>query len=80
MASKRNIRRKSCQRKKQFGSRGEAMATVRWMRRKDPTNEWLGCYRCNSCGAWHIGHVPSNVRQLMTARQRLIDFLKEEQK
>jgi len=80
MASKRNIRRKSCLRKKQFGSRDEAMAQVRWMRYKDPSNEWLGCYRCRSCGAWHIGHMPSEVRQLIVARQRLIDFLSNGQK
>jgi hypothetical protein len=69
MSSKRNLRRKSCDRKKQFGTKDEAIKQICWMRFKDPTNEWLTCYRCRSCGGWHIGHMPGYIRKFILNRR-----------
>ncbi len=74
MASKRNLRRKNCESKKQFASRTEAFRTIRWMQHKEPDNDWLNAYVCRYCGAWHIGHLPGHIRlQLIERRKELLE-------
>jgi hypothetical protein len=71
MASKRRLRRRSCQTKRRFGSNEEAQAAVR--RRVASSGGKLGgqllTYRCPFCNGYHIGHPPDRVRQSMASRQ-----------
>lgn len=70
MASKRRLRRKMCGSKQAFASEGNAEACIARLRRERKTTGWLASYRCQFCGAWHIGHPPSSVRQSLSAKAR----------
>lgn len=68
MASKRNIRRKSCEGKQQYGSLSDAIAASRkavWRTDGDA----IHAYKCRFCGHWHIGHPPAKNLRAMRARR-----------
>lgn len=49
-----HLRHKACERKKRYGSRGEAEAAIRDCKRHGSRD--LHCYRCPYCGGWHLTH------------------------
>ena len=54
MASKRNVRRKGCEKKRAYDQDG-AFWAARNMRRLTG-DERIGFYRCSHCGKYHVGH------------------------
>lgn len=54
MASKRRIRRKSCDGKIKFEDESAAVAAAIAYRRN--LGHWMNTYKCRFCGKWHIGH------------------------
>lgn len=55
MASKRNLRRRSCEGKRRYETEQAARSAARlcsWMHDADR----LTPYRCGFCGSWHFGH------------------------
>lgn len=57
MASKRGVRRKSCEGKRRYESRQEARW---WLSRYTAERGYAGhmnVYRCQFCGGWHMGHA-----------------------
>lgn len=67
MASKRNVRKKMCSGKDRYSTLEEAQAQARLANKR---TSWINAYHCKSCGGYHIGHAPRNVRQAMIARQQ----------
>jgi len=67
MSSKRHIRRKSCEGKRQFSDHASAFAAASsyWHTFNQPMN----AYRCRFCNHFHIGHPSREVRQAMRARR-----------
>lgn len=59
MASKRHIRRKSCDGKRRYDTMVAAQVTAR--RATERTQSKLNAYRCTNCGGFHIGHAPVRV-------------------
>lgn len=58
MASRRRIRRCSCQHKVRYPNRSIARAAI-WHQR----HKWIGhmsAYLCAWCRGWHIGHTPKH--------------------
>jgi hypothetical protein len=72
MASKRQLRRKSCLGKKKYTSSQQAKDAAFLTGRKH--NEKLVAYHCNYCGSWHIGHPPVSVQRRLGYSQLLRDF------
>jgi hypothetical protein len=67
MASKRALRKKSCEGKIRFATNDNAMkAAVSYMRK---FGGWMKPYRCRFCGHYHIGH-PSRRIKLSIISQR----------
>ena len=54
MASKRAVRRRTCERKKHHESRESALLA----KSKMPRGHELDAYRCQFCGQWVLGHRP----------------------
>ena len=69
MASKRRVRWNACGRKVTHATREEANSALFVMRRKHPTNEWLGVYHCPWCHHWHLGNQPGLVREKILLRR-----------
>lgn len=62
MASKRALRRRSCEGKVRHASAGAAHIAAL----KTPGTH---AYRCNFCGSYHVGHAPARIRQAIAARR-----------
>jgi len=58
MASKRRIRRRSCQRKKRFPTSAAALDAMHQVIRSGKKNGgYLHIYSCRFCGGYHFGHA-----------------------
>lgn len=70
MSSKRRIRRNACQGKKQYTDKAEADRACRVLFAKE---RWpMTVYRCQFCGAWHVGHMPrKNIRAMRERRAEI---------
>lgn len=67
MASKRRLRRKSCEGKVQYRSDEAAAAAAK--SRSWATNSRIGKYKCEFGQHWHIGHTPKSVQRHTAARR-----------
>ena len=67
MASKRRIRRQSCEGKLRYQFLDAAQGAAR---NANSRTSWIMPYKCNFCGGYHIGHAPNGVRQSVIARQK----------
>lgn len=56
MASKRHLRRSSCDGKVRHPDKGAALGVARIMRKKHP-GEMYHAYKCKFCGMYHVGHT-----------------------
>jgi hypothetical protein len=65
MASKRNVRKKSCDGKVRHLSRESAVTARRHVRKS--SGEWLNEYKCKFCNGWHFGHPPWRTQQAINA-------------
>jgi hypothetical protein len=54
MASKRHLRRKTCESKTKYDDKESARQGARWSWKKFKT--YLVPYRCDFCGGYHLGH------------------------
>lgn len=63
MASKRNIRRKTCGSKVRY-NKADAKQAAFWAKKR--SGDIIVPYRCKYCGAYHIGHVPAVVNRILT--------------
>lgn len=70
MASKRNIRRKSCERKKRYASKKKAGDATYSMIRTG-TYDRQCAYKCKFCGGWHNGRRKKNKRRKGRAGVRM---------
>lgn len=62
MASKRNQRRKTCERKHRYSTMDAAAHAAR--RSSKRTNSWITPYGpCPHCGGYHIGHPNAQQRR-----------------
>ena len=66
MASKRNVRRKTCGNKKRL-TKQEALNTAAYLRRHG--HGVLDAYRCGLCRWWHVGHRPGKVHRYISERR-----------
>ena len=69
MASKRAIRRKSCDGKIQYADQGTAWkVSHRLMAAKPSGTSGATPYKCQFCARWHVGHRPQRVMKAIRAR------------
>jgi len=47
---------KHCERKKRYNSKKSAENNIKQLRKKKIIVGKIGCYYCEFCGGWHIGH------------------------
>lgn len=76
MSSKRHIRRKKCERKKQYADRAAAVSAG--IRLVKMGGDWLRAYRCSFCSLWHLGHTPARIERAAAngiARSRVLQKL-----
>lgn len=66
MASKRRLRRNACDGKTRYAE--QQAAHVAAGRASERAGAWISSYKCPFCGAWHIGHVPAQVRRARRLR------------
>lgn len=59
MASKRNIRRRVCSRKRQIATHDEAVRISRLMSSKH--RQRIGYYKCTYGNHYHVGHTPARI-------------------
>lgn len=65
MASKRNLRRRSCEGKIKFDSANDAF---NFMKKKGPMGR-LSVYKCHLCHKYHFGHRPGKgIHAMIEAR------------
>lgn len=66
MASKRRIRRKTCENKATYRSHIEAtkQSASLTFRQRSP----VSAYKCQFCQKWHIGHTPARVAEAKRSR------------
>lgn len=57
MASKRCLRRKSCEGKVRHPTKEGAIISLKKLTKSRGHQGYMHAYRCNFCGQWHIGHV-----------------------
>lgn len=57
MASKRGIRRRSCNRKVRFNTMSDARIALTLSRKTGRFTGTMRSYGCNICGGFHNGHV-----------------------
>ncbi len=69
MASKRHLRRKSCEGKMAFNDFFSAARHAVY--RAHQSGDYLLAYRCRFCRKFHIGHPPRRVLQAIAARRTL---------
>ena len=67
MASKRRVRRKSCEGKKKFDSMMAARAALFTLNRGKLYHR-LHCYQCQFCKQWHLGHLKHKVERIVRNR------------
>lgn len=67
MASRRRLRKKSCDGKKKFTDQESAGRAAAYRTRLH--GRWITPYRCKFCGGYHIGHPPRSVRQSLKAKR-----------
>jgi hypothetical protein len=70
MASKRAIRRRSCERKRRYPTEAEARRGAAALNRRQPDK--VHAYRCAFCGLtphWHVGHPPLRVARAIADRR-----------
>ena len=56
MASKRRLRRKSCEGKAKHDTKDNAVVAIKVLVRNRGHQGQLHAYRCDFCGKWHVGH------------------------
>ena len=56
MASKRRIRRRSCQSKVRHATPDAAQGAIRRLHAQKGYQGRLDAYRCRFCGGFHVGH------------------------
>ena len=61
VASRRRIRKRGCDNKVRYSTRGEATRVAKKM--TSHTGEILVPYHCGFCSKWHIGHPPMRVQR-----------------
>lgn len=66
MSSLRGVRRRACSRKIKYKTEAEATRAARTVSGR--TGEWFRAYRCSFCGAWHVGHPPSDIQRKLLDR------------
>lgn len=66
MASKRAVRRRSCEGKVRHASHTDAIIALSVMKRAGKCQSDARVYRCKFCGGYHIGHMTD--RQLAAQR------------
>lgn len=71
MASKRRLRRKSCEGKKKFDNQTDAIKTV--MRMKSD-GESVHAYKCNFCNGWHVGHYHKRTHKTELSKVNWYDY------
>jgi hypothetical protein len=57
MASKRRIRRRSCESKRRFQTEQEAHRVIAMLHYRGRVRGFLGTYKCQFCGGFHYGHT-----------------------
>jgi hypothetical protein len=62
LASKRHLRRRSCEDKVRFESLASASAALRRAYRREYRAP-MTTYRCKFCGGWHYGRIPGRYRR-----------------
>lgn len=67
MSSKRGIRRRSCERKKQYPTHDVAERDARALARR--THERFAVYRCQWCHQFHVGHMQAWMIQAIRDRE-----------
>lgn len=72
MASKRRVRRRSCEGKRQYASANIATASSRRLTGVGTGN--LHAYRCKFCRQWHTGHRPYKFDKKMEGVFSKYDF------
>lgn len=65
MASKRRLRRQSCDGKMKYESLERATKAIR----KQKTHSTLRAYKCHWCNQYHIGHLPGYVIKEMIEKR-----------
>lgn len=68
MASKRHLRRRSCEGKVRHASAAAAQLAAGKLRKTHDGGAWAA-YRCQFCGAWHVGRQSAQQRQATHARR-----------
>lgn len=68
MSSKRNRRRRSCDSKKRYEERQDAVYDAGQLRKYHDGGKWTA-YRCRFCGCWHVGRSPAKEVKAMWARR-----------
>lgn len=61
-ASKRRLRRKSCEGKRQYSSQQEAVAAMLAYLKDHPGAD-VSTYMCRFGHHWHFGHVPTRLKR-----------------
>jgi hypothetical protein len=70
VASKRHIRRRSCESKKKFDTKELAHAFLSYLR---ATKKYTGdVYACKHCGGFHVGRPARNTRVEITRKRRAV--------
>lgn len=57
MASKRRIRRRSCQNKRRFDTKEQAGGVLGYLKRRGVMDRQTEIYPCKFCGGYHLGRV-----------------------
>lgn len=63
MASKRRLRRRSCESKIKHADQTAAVAHLRHLGAQYKT------YKCKFCGGWHVGRPNKKIKQSIAARR-----------
>lgn len=69
MASKRHVRRRSCEGKVAHATREGAGIAAAKLRKSFNGGTWAA-YHCRWCGCWHVGRPNARQRQAMHGRRR----------
>ena len=67
MASKRHLRKKSCEWKRSYATKDAAIGASIGLRKR--TGSVTGAYRCPFCGRYHHGHTASRTRKALRKRR-----------
>lgn len=67
MASKRRLRRRSCEHKRRYAT--ETLAAIVATAVRNETGSPTHWYQCPRCGGWHVGRRSRRLRQSIRARR-----------